>query len=216
PYVLSEIKIQGQPATDDSLALPERTVLETFENMFAQNRAHYDAKAKAIHLILTGIGDDIYSIVDACKTARDILLQEMESTESYYSRFHKMMNEMYQKLVNEICAEKIARNANPHALVAATQQYPDTYYHALKSHKSYAPTSKQSSSTRSHATTQNKGKEIAKPITPPFELVMRSLRWLLEEIHVTWAQLEKKRTRPRLYTNYLEENLTDRGDGVAN
>ncbi|GKC46464.1 hypothetical protein Tco_1064186, partial [Tanacetum coccineum] len=42
------------------------------------------------------------------------------------------------------------------------------------------------------------------------------LGWLLEEIHVTWAQLEKKRTRPRLYTNYLEENLTDRGDGVAN
>ncbi|GJY98721.1 putative ribonuclease H-like domain-containing protein [Tanacetum coccineum] len=32
-----------------------------------------------------------------------------------------------------------------------------------------------------------------------------ALRWLLEEIHVTWAQLEKKRTRPRLYTNYLEE-----------
>ncbi|GKE91960.1 hypothetical protein Tco_1573055 [Tanacetum coccineum] len=45
--------------------------------------------------------------------------------------------------------------------------------------------------------------------------VMRSLGWLLEEIHVTWAQLEKKRTRPRLYTNYLEENLTNCGDGVT-
>nr|GEW97569.1 retrovirus-related Pol polyprotein from transposon TNT 1-94 [Tanacetum cinerariifolium] len=34
-------------------------------------------------------------------------------------------------------------------------------------HKPYAPTSKASIPTRSHATTRNKGKKIAKPITPP-------------------------------------------------
>ncbi|GJT86096.1 hypothetical protein Tco_1067813 [Tanacetum coccineum] len=39
----------------------------------------------------------------------------------------------------------------------------------IKSHKSYAPTSKASLPTRSHATTRYKGKEIAKPITPPSE-----------------------------------------------
>nr|GEV31048.1 hypothetical protein [Tanacetum cinerariifolium] len=33
---------------------------------------------------------------------------------------------------------------------------------------------------------------------------------------MTWAQLEKKRTRSRLYTNYLEENQTVAGDGNAN
>ncbi|GJR73499.1 hypothetical protein Tco_0085864 [Tanacetum coccineum] len=32
-----------------------------------------------------------------------------------------------------------------------------------------------------------------------------ALGWHLKEIHVTWAYLEKKRTRPRLYTKYLEE-----------
>ncbi|GJV88620.1 hypothetical protein Tco_1532558 [Tanacetum coccineum] len=32
-----------------------------------------------------------------------------------------------------------------------------------------------------------------------------ALGWLLEEIHVTWAHLEKKRTRLRLYTKSLEE-----------
>ncbi|GJX04996.1 ribonuclease H-like domain-containing protein [Tanacetum coccineum] len=39
------------------------------------------------------------------------------------------------------------------------------------------------------------------------QLVMRflSLGWHLEKIHVTWAHLEKKRTRLRLYTIYLEE-----------
>ncbi|GKA19563.1 hypothetical protein Tco_0699478 [Tanacetum coccineum] len=40
---------------------------------------------------------------------------------------------------------------------------------ALKSHKSYAPPSKQSSSARSHASTKYKGKEIAKSITPSSE-----------------------------------------------
>ncbi|GKC86997.1 hypothetical protein Tco_1147646, partial [Tanacetum coccineum] len=76
---------------------------------------------------------------------------------------------MYQKEVNEIRAKKIARNTNPLALVAAAHQYPESYYQAPKSHKSYAPPSKQSSSTRSHASTRHKGKEIAKLITPPSE-----------------------------------------------
>ncbi|GJZ07710.1 hypothetical protein Tco_0541503 [Tanacetum coccineum] len=71
--------------------------------------------------------------------------------------------------VNEIRAERIAKNANPLALVADAQQYPYPYYQPPKSHKSYAPPSKQSSSTRSHASTRYKGKEIAKPITPPSE-----------------------------------------------
>ncbi|GJR48333.1 retrovirus-related pol polyprotein from transposon TNT 1-94 [Tanacetum coccineum] len=48
------------------------------------------------------------------------------------------------------------------------------------------------------------------------EIANDALVWVLEEIHVTWAQLEKKRIRTRLYTNYLEENHTECGDGVAN
>nr|GFB09848.1 hypothetical protein [Tanacetum cinerariifolium] len=72
----------------------------------------------------------------------------------------------YQKEVNEICVERIAKNVNPLALVAASP-YPDIYYQAPKSHKPYAPTSKQSSSTRSNASTKLKGKKIAKPIAPP-------------------------------------------------
>ncbi|GJY57115.1 hypothetical protein Tco_0456230 [Tanacetum coccineum] len=203
----------------------------------------------AIHLLLTGIGDEIYSTVDACKTAHEMWIaierlqqgeslniqdvktnlfwefgkftsQDGESMESYYSRFYKMMNEMirnnlivatmqvnvqflqqlqpewsrfvtivkqqheldkvsyhklfdilkqYQKEVNEIRAERIAKNANPLALVVVAQPHPDPYYQAPKSHKSYAPTSKASTQTRSHATTRHKGKEIAKPITPPSE-----------------------------------------------
>ncbi|GKC73266.1 hypothetical protein Tco_1119149, partial [Tanacetum coccineum] len=42
------------------------------------------------------------------------------------------------------------------------------------------------------------------------------LGWHLEEKHVTWAHLEKKRTRLQTYTKSLEELLfTKRGDDVT-
>ncbi|GKD98759.1 retrovirus-related pol polyprotein from transposon TNT 1-94, partial [Tanacetum coccineum] len=75
----------------------------------------------------------------------------------------------YQKEVNELRAERIAKNANPLALVATAQPHQDPYYQTSKSHKSYAPTLKAALPTRSHVTTRHKGKVIAKPITPPSE-----------------------------------------------
>ncbi|GKA50029.1 putative reverse transcriptase domain-containing protein [Tanacetum coccineum] len=230
PYIPTTVVVPAVPATENSPAIPEHTT-------------------EAIHLILTEIGDEIYSIVDACKTAQEMWkaierLQQGESLniqdvktnlfwefrkltshdgetmESYYTRFYKLMNEMirnnltvatmqvnvqflqqlqpewsrfvtivkqqhkldevsyhklfdilkqYQKEVNKLRAELIARNANPLALVATAQPNQDPYYQTPKSHKPYAPSSKISIPTRSHATTRNKDKEIVKPITPPSE-----------------------------------------------
>ncbi|GKA02013.1 hypothetical protein Tco_0674678 [Tanacetum coccineum] len=59
-YKFSNIIIPGQPATDESPEVPGRTTLETFSNLSPENKAHYGAQKEAIHLILTGIGDDIY------------------------------------------------------------------------------------------------------------------------------------------------------------
>nr|GFC93692.1 hypothetical protein [Tanacetum cinerariifolium] len=59
--------------------------------------------------------------------------------------------------------------ANPLALVTTAQANQDSYYQTSKSHKSHAPSSKPSILTRSHTTTRQKGKEIAKPITSPSE-----------------------------------------------
>ncbi|GJR15356.1 hypothetical protein Tco_0798008 [Tanacetum coccineum] len=42
------------------------------------------------------------------------------------------------------------------------------------------------------------------------QMVGEALRWHLEKIHVTWAHLEKKWTRLRLYTIYLEELCSQR------
>ncbi|GJR29054.1 hypothetical protein Tco_1105286 [Tanacetum coccineum] len=71
--------------------------------------------------------------------------------------------------VNEIRAERIAKNANPLALVAATQYYPDDYTQSPKPYKTHAHSSRQTPSTRTHATTRNKGKEIVKPPSPQSE-----------------------------------------------
>ncbi|GKF46389.1 hypothetical protein Tco_0136191 [Tanacetum coccineum] len=181
PYTPSTVMIPAVPATDDSSEVPERTAVETILNMSPKNKEHYQSEKEAIHLLLTGIGDEIYSTVDACKTAHDMWIaierlqlvnvQFLQQLQPEWSRFvtivkqnhdldtvsyHKLFDvlKQYQKEVNEILAERIAKNANPLALVAAAQQYLDPYYQAPKSHKSYAPPSKQSSSTRSNASTK--------------------------------------------------------------
>nr|GEV29324.1 hypothetical protein [Tanacetum cinerariifolium] len=185
------------------------------EDPYTRSTIVVPAVLEAIHLILIGIGDEIYSTFDACKTALEmweaierlqqgeslniqdvktnlflefgnITSHDEETMESYYTRFvmivkqqHKLdevsyhmlfeILKQYQKEVNEICAERIARNANPLVLVATAQSNQDPYYQTPKSHKPYTPTSKASIPTRSHVTTKHKGKEIAKPITPPSE-----------------------------------------------
>ncbi|GJU38089.1 retrovirus-related pol polyprotein from transposon TNT 1-94 [Tanacetum coccineum] len=246
PYTPTTVVILAVPTTDNSPEVPELTTVETVLNMSPANKAHFESEKEAIHLILTGIGDEIYLTVYACKTAHEMweaierlhqgeslkikdvktnLFWEFEkftshngeTIESYYTRFYKLINEIiknnltvatmqvnvqflqqlqlewsrfvtivkqqhkldevsyhklfdilkqYQKEVNELLSERIAKNANPLALVATAQSHQDPYYQTSKSHKSYAPTSKASTPTRSHASTRHKGKEIFKPITP--------------------------------------------------
>nr|GEU92175.1 hypothetical protein [Tanacetum cinerariifolium] len=107
--------------------IPEHTTVETPMNLSPANKAHFEAKKEAIHLILTGIGDEIYSTVDACQTAQEI----WEAIE----RFYKLMNEMIR--------------AN---LTVATMQVIVRFLQQLQQEWS-----------------RYKGKEIAKPIKPPYE-----------------------------------------------
>ncbi|GJX39761.1 hypothetical protein Tco_0253064 [Tanacetum coccineum] len=59
---------------------------------------------------------------------------------------------------------------------------------------------------------------LNKSVTPPkWATTEYDVPGLLEEIHVTLAHLEKKRTRLRLYTKSFEEIVhTESGEGVAN
>ncbi|GJV06006.1 hypothetical protein Tco_1343662 [Tanacetum coccineum] len=125
-YTPSTITIPVVPATVNSPKVPERIAVKTILNMSAKNKEHYQSEKEAIHLLLTGIGDEIYSTVDACKISHDMWIaierlqqgeslniqdvktnlfwefgkftsHDGESMESYYSRFYKMMNEMIRK-----------------------------------------------------------------------------------------------------------------------
>nr|GEW42416.1 hypothetical protein [Tanacetum cinerariifolium] len=209
PYKHTNVLVQAVAATDDSLAIPKHTTVETPMNMSPANKAHFVAEKEAIHLILTGIEDEIYSTVDACQIAQEIWeaierfyklmneiirnnltvatmqvnVQFLQQLQPEWSRFvtnvkqqhkldevsyHKLFDilKQYQKEVNELRAERLARNANPLALVATAQANQDPYYQTSKSHKSYEPSSKPLIPTRTHTTTRYKGKEIAKPVTP--------------------------------------------------
>nr|GEY69926.1 hypothetical protein [Tanacetum cinerariifolium] len=105
--------------------------------MSPENKAYFLAEKEAIHLILTGIGDDIYSTVDACQTAQEIweAIKRLQQGESLNIQdvktnlvtivkqqhklnevsYHKLFDilKQYQNEVNELRAEKLARNANP-------------------------------------------------------------------------------------------------------
>ncbi|GJR04994.1 hypothetical protein Tco_0527978 [Tanacetum coccineum] len=76
--------------------------------------------------------------------------------------YHKLFDilKQYQKEVNELRAERMAKNANPLALVATAQTLQDPYYQSSKSHKSYAPTSKSLPPTTISHHSRYKGKEI--------------------------------------------------------
>ncbi|GJT06248.1 hypothetical protein Tco_0840710 [Tanacetum coccineum] len=84
PYTPSTVIIPVVPAIDDSPEVPKRIAVETILNMFLENKEHYQSEKEAIHLLLSKIRDEIYSTVDACKTAHDmwITIERLQQGES--------------------------------------------------------------------------------------------------------------------------------------
>ncbi|GJW07702.1 hypothetical protein Tco_1570125 [Tanacetum coccineum] len=135
PYVMTKVIVPAKPAIATQEVVPEYTVPEIYGNTTPKKHANSDAKDEVIHMILNGISDDIYSTVDAYL-----------DKESYHKLFDIL--KQYQNEVNEIRAKKLARNANPLALVAAAQHYPDdTYYQAPKPYKTHTSSLRHTTST---------------------------------------------------------------------
>nr|GFB82655.1 hypothetical protein [Tanacetum cinerariifolium] len=122
PYELGW-KNKRVPNSNVKLTTTTERVFETYKNVIQDIRDQLNAEVEAVQIILTGIDNDIYSIVDACpnacemwkaierlKQGESINVQDLktnlyyefgkftsqdgESLESYYSRFYKMMNEL--------------------------------------------------------------------------------------------------------------------------
>nr|GEU92669.1 hypothetical protein [Tanacetum cinerariifolium] len=147
-YQPTTVTIIVVAATENSLAIPERTAVETILTMSPKNKAHYESEKEAIHLLLTGIGDEFYSTVDAYKRTYEMWIA-IERLQQEWTRFvtivkqqhdldtvlyHKLFDvlKQYQKEVNEIHAGRIAKNANPLALVVVASPYADPYYQSTK------------------------------------------------------------------------------------
>nr|GFB99146.1 Gag-Pol polyprotein [Tanacetum cinerariifolium] len=154
PYKPTTMLVHVVKATDDSPAVPKHTTVETPTNMSPENKAYFLGNMGSNRKVTTRFVT--------------IVKQQHKLDEVSYHKLFDILKQ-YQNEVNELCAEKLARNANPLALVATTQasQYP--FYQSSRSHRSSAPSPKPSSSSRSHTATRHKGKEIVKPITPPSE-----------------------------------------------
>ncbi|GJR29354.1 hypothetical protein Tco_1105586 [Tanacetum coccineum] len=72
PYKLTSVVIEVVAATVNSPEVPQHDEAETVHNMSAENKLYFQAEKEAIFLLLTGIGDEIYSTVDACNTANEM------------------------------------------------------------------------------------------------------------------------------------------------
>nr|GEU40000.1 hypothetical protein [Tanacetum cinerariifolium] len=72
PYVMARVLVLAKPTTKTDPVVPEYTVLETYESTLSKNHAYIDVKAEEIHMILSGIGDEIYSTVDAYTIAQEM------------------------------------------------------------------------------------------------------------------------------------------------
>ncbi|GJW53786.1 hypothetical protein Tco_0097871 [Tanacetum coccineum] len=64
----------AKEAIEISEAQPARRGLETYSSVSAKKQKLIDAEAEAVHIILTGIDNDIYSTVDACANAKETWL----------------------------------------------------------------------------------------------------------------------------------------------
>ncbi|GKA61262.1 hypothetical protein Tco_0760669 [Tanacetum coccineum] len=72
PYVMTRVLVLAKSAIETDPPVPEHIVQETYENTLLVNHAYIDAEAEAIHMILSGIRDEIYFTLYACKTAQEM------------------------------------------------------------------------------------------------------------------------------------------------
>nr|GEV70287.1 hypothetical protein [Tanacetum cinerariifolium] len=159
------------------------TYMENYKNVSQDLRDQLNDESEVVQIILIGIDNDIYSIVDGCpnacemwkaikrlKQGESINVQDLET--NLYWEFGKFTSRdvltstttrmQRQNKVNELRAERLARTANPLALVA--QQQP--VYHPQNHPTNY----NQNSSTRSQqAAIRNRGKAIVNSPLPIYD-----------------------------------------------
>ncbi|GJX04640.1 hypothetical protein Tco_0190556 [Tanacetum coccineum] len=167
PIVKFKWNERSVPIAEGSSEKTTEGFMKSYKTVSNEIRSQLDAEADAVQIILTRIDNDIYSTVGACPNACEMwkAIERLKLGNSKYNvhsqelkiiSYHKLYDilKQHQNEVNELRAERLARTANPLALVA--QQQP--IYHLFKT----LPTryTHNSSSRQQQATTRNRGKAI--------------------------------------------------------
>ncbi|GJT67119.1 zinc finger, CCHC-type, retrotransposon gag domain protein [Tanacetum coccineum] len=125
---------------------------------------------EAIHLILTGIGDEIYSTVDACQTSSRNVGMPSERIQLSQCSILQQLQQNGQDLSTSVISTTQVDNGQECytiSMLLLLKQLQDSVLSNTKTSQIICTNIK--SFTSSHAATRYKGKEIAKPITPPSE-----------------------------------------------
>nr|GEW14677.1 hypothetical protein [Tanacetum cinerariifolium] len=112
PYKPTTIIVQVVAATNDSPAIPEHTTVETPMNMSPANKSHFESEKEAIHLILTGIRDEIYPTVDACQTAQVMWEAIKRLQQEELALITKYFKKIYKPTNNNLRTSSNSRNKN--------------------------------------------------------------------------------------------------------
>ncbi|GKB23677.1 hypothetical protein Tco_0863078 [Tanacetum coccineum] len=97
PYEYQLVTYPEVLATNTSLVQPEGTKMETYFTDSDKKKKMIDAEAEAVHIILTGIGENINKQdveTNLFWAFGKFSSREGEPLESYYSRSYKLINEL--------------------------------------------------------------------------------------------------------------------------
>ncbi|GJX19370.1 hypothetical protein Tco_0222047, partial [Tanacetum coccineum] len=109
----------------NSPEVPQHDEAETIHNMSAENKLYFQAEKEAIFLLLTGIGDEIYSTVDACNTANKmwIDIDRLQQGESL---------NLYKPTNNNLRTSSNSRNKTEDSTPRKPKRVKDYSYHKEK------------------------------------------------------------------------------------
>ncbi|GJT84634.1 hypothetical protein Tco_1066351 [Tanacetum coccineum] len=134
PYVPSTVLVQAVAATEGNPAVQQHTTIEILLNRTPENKEHFLSEKEAIFLLLTGIGDEIYSTVDACNTANEMWiaierLQQVErnnlqvTTMQMNVQFLQQLQPEWSRFVTVVKQSKEIDTISYHILFDILKQY---------------------------------------------------------------------------------------------
>nr|GEY13073.1 retrovirus-related Pol polyprotein from transposon TNT 1-94 [Tanacetum cinerariifolium] len=138
PYIPTTVVVQAVAATDDSSAIPEHTTEAIERLQQGESLNIQDVKTNLIWEFVSTMQVNVQflqQLQPEWSRFITIVKQQHKLDEVSYHKLFDILKQ-YQKEVNELCAERLARNAKPLALVAIECKKPkrvkDSAYHKEK------------------------------------------------------------------------------------